>query len=64
METFGAASRDQVVQNMRTSIRVETSNQVESSPKKLKRKSIDPISTEEKRLKVEDVKAWFESSLI
>ena len=58
METFGAASRDQVVQNMRTSIRVETSNQVESSPKSLKRKSIDPISTEEKRLKVEDVKAW------
>ena len=59
METFGAASREQVVQNMRTSIRIETSTQVENSPKSLKRKSMDPISAEEKRVKIEDVKARF-----
>lgn len=63
METFGAASREQVVQNMRTSIRVETSSQIENSQKSLKRKSVDPVSTEEKRLRTEDVKAWFETIL-
>ena len=63
METFGAASREQVVQNMRTSIRVETSSQIENSPKSLKRKSVDPVSIEEKRQRTEDVKAWFETIL-